>query len=565
MSGIDTNLRIFQIQGSGRVSPFEGETVTTSGQVTGHRHDGFFIQDLEGDNDENTSDGIFVACSRKRPRIGTNVRVTGRVEEYTKSDRETDEPMTRLKAFSIVGLGKSAKRIEPEKIDENTIPQDPKLASKFFEAHEGMLMELPAGAVLSAPSNPFGDYVAFLPREDDCLTHYGTLRIDPDSPEKRLWNFRISKDLGPRPAVNVGATLKQPVSGPLFYRVGGWQIEAQNIPGIDNKKIAYRATSLLPTDTHMTVMTLNTFNLDPKHERRSLVETSFDIDDDVGAGRFASLAHEIVDLCHCSDIIPLQEIQDNNGAEKGGGTAADLTGKMLCDEVKKLSGKTYQYVDVPPKANADGGQPNANIRNGFMFNPERVTLVGDVERIGEDEPCFVDSRKPLVGTFRFNATGEEIVIINVHQASKRHTIPWNANDGVEVDPREDMRVGQAQFIRDYVEQLKGQGTRFYVTGDFNDFEFSKSVQTLSQNGNANLVETVPEEDRFDYVFRGMSQVLSHGIVDEKEVLNRTVLYEILPENALFGQRPGVFNDRPTDHGIAVAQFDMTNKAKGETG
>ena len=34
----------------------------------------------------------------------------------------------------------------------------------------------------------------------------------------------------------------------------------------------------------------------------------------------------------------------------------------------------YQYVNIDPVNNQDGGAPNANIRVGFLYNPERVTL-----------------------------------------------------------------------------------------------------------------------------------------------------------------------------------------------
>src|SRR4030095_6375278 len=51
---------IAQIQGSGNLSPLNGNVVTTSGIVTGIKTNGFFLQMPIGDGNVNTSDGIFV-------------------------------------------------------------------------------------------------------------------------------------------------------------------------------------------------------------------------------------------------------------------------------------------------------------------------------------------------------------------------------------------------------------------------------------------------------------------------------------------------------------------------
>jgi predicted extracellular nuclease len=42
------------------LSPLNGNTVTTSGVVTGIKTNGFFLQMPVGDGNANTSDGIFV-------------------------------------------------------------------------------------------------------------------------------------------------------------------------------------------------------------------------------------------------------------------------------------------------------------------------------------------------------------------------------------------------------------------------------------------------------------------------------------------------------------------------
>ena len=72
------------IQGHGMTTPLAGETVTTQGIVVGDFEGpapalrGFFLQDLRGDGDVATSDGVFVFNGdRDDVRVGDVVRVTG--------------------------------------------------------------------------------------------------------------------------------------------------------------------------------------------------------------------------------------------------------------------------------------------------------------------------------------------------------------------------------------------------------------------------------------------------------------------------------------------------------
>jgi predicted extracellular nuclease len=86
---------IYDIQGSGAVSPLEGEAVLTEGVVTGDFQDGgagtngdlngFYIQSVPGDGDPATSDGIFVFDGfgpSVDVAVGDAVRVSGTVAEF---------------------------------------------------------------------------------------------------------------------------------------------------------------------------------------------------------------------------------------------------------------------------------------------------------------------------------------------------------------------------------------------------------------------------------------------------------------------------------------------------
>ena len=81
-----TSLTIPQIQGAGTTSPYISQSVKTSGIVTAKfigtgTIGGFFMQDMLGDNNSLTSDGIFVATTTDNVLVGDNAEITGTVSE----------------------------------------------------------------------------------------------------------------------------------------------------------------------------------------------------------------------------------------------------------------------------------------------------------------------------------------------------------------------------------------------------------------------------------------------------------------------------------------------------
>ena len=87
-------LEIFEIQGDGLASPFNGQVVDTDDNVvTCLATDGFFMQTpTPGDDDVNTSDGIFVFTGgAPTVAVGDQVDVIGRVNEFFGFTEITDD------------------------------------------------------------------------------------------------------------------------------------------------------------------------------------------------------------------------------------------------------------------------------------------------------------------------------------------------------------------------------------------------------------------------------------------------------------------------------------------
>jgi len=327
---------------------------------------------------------------------------------------------------------------------------------------------------------------------------------------------------------------------------------------VSSVNLKEQTTKLRAKDSFMTVLTLNGFNLDTTIEDPAKVKApDRDVDDDVGQGRFGGLARAIVENAACPDIVALQEIQDDDGAEISDVVSAERTLEELISAVRRGGGPTYTWADLPPEAGADGGQPGGNIRNAFLYDSKRVQLVpGSLQRLGQEHSAFADSRKPLTARFRLLQSSGELEIVNVHLASKRNQNGLFAPKQPGFDPRLAIRVEQVQLIGEHLATLRAAEVDYYVTGDFNDFEFSQTLYELIGDHSINLVDRIPEEQRYDYNHRGLSQALMHGVIAKRQLVGRLAEYEILHSNALTGTSPGQLGGKASDHGYVIARLQL---------
>lgn len=563
--------RIYEIQGSGLYSPMADQEVEVEGVVTGKVRRGYFLQDPSPSGVKGCSDGIFVFSPKFLPTVGSWVTVKGKVVDYEQEG--SLRPVTQIKAYATHQKAPEGPRIEPIILGREIAYMTAEAQAEWLNQYEGMMMAIAPGATFLAPSNPFGDYVvlpAFPEAADSAdadkdtdtnadaeskllFTREGGLMIDLEQPHRWYPNFRI-RDYDDAPSVNVGATLTSWVAGPLNYRVGSFQISALGSIDVDNQSVAVEADPGFDPEGSIRVMTVNGFNLDVKVEREGLVDNPRrDIDDDVSDQRFINIARDIVQKGFSPDIVALQEIQDNDGAEITDVVDASETYQRIIDRIRDQGGADYEWADIPPKLNADGGQPGGNIRNGFLYRPDTVTFRPEtLQRLGEQAAAFEDSRKPIEAHFVSKATGHELAVFNLHLASKRHQISIFAHTQPGFDPRESIRVEQAQIIVNRLRELDDAGVDYYVTGDFNDLENSTTLATLVGDHRSNLVYTLPPESRYDYNHRGKLQVLMHGVVPTTMLEEKRVEYRILHGNELIGVRPGTLGTKPTDHAYVMA-------------
>ena len=168
-------------------------------------------------------------------------------------------------------------------------------------------------------------------------------------------------------------------------------------------------------------------------------------------------------------------------------------------------------------------------------------------RIDPGNAAFDNSRKPLAGEFTFN--GERLFVIANHFVSKGGDDPLFGRFQPPMFDSETKRVQQAQAVNDFVDSILAidSNANIVVLGDLNDFEFSAPLSTLKGGVLNNLIETLPQSERYTYVFEGNSQALDHILISNNLLNNFGIEYDVVHVNAEFAVRA-------SDHDPQVARI-----------
>ena len=581
---------IQDVQGNGFVSPLNGKSISkVEGIVTAVRSsgsNGFWIQQDHPDTTRaSASSGVFVYTSSASVAVGDEVLVSGRVSDYyplasgETSSNTSSLSITEVTPNTITKVSSGNPVPAPLLLTSTTVPDlyAPSTASgnvesittvnpshsalEFWEAHEGMLVEVDNARVVGPGKAQYGEiYLTTKPLQQPTYRG-GTYLDDYSIPSGRLL---VSSTSGTVPAANVGDVLTGATRGPVDWSLyGGYDIAATTLGGYQNNSLQPTTATAQASD-QLAVATYNVENLSPADPQSKF--------DTLGAGVVSNLASP--------DVVSLEEIQDNDGPTDDGVVAADQTLTKLTASITAAGGPSYQWAEIDPTNDADGGQPGGNIRNVFLYNPARVSFVakpggtattavsvstgadGTAElsvspgRVDPTNSAWNSSRKPLVGEFVFG--GKKVIVIGNHFDAKLGDQDADGRYQPPARSSETQRKQQATVLNNFVKQVLAADPRanIVVAGDFNDYQFSPSMQTLSDNGATltDLISTLPADQQYTYVYNGISQVLDHIFVSTplSSAGSTAVSYDVIHVNSEFGSQasdhdPQVVRIRPVMH------------------
>ena len=551
------------IQGEGHVSPLAGTSVTTTGIVTALAFNGYYVQDPVGDGNPATSEALFVFHFGHGLSIGDAVELTDTVTEFIPGGASTGNLSTTQMSFpsitvlstgnalptpTVIGLSGrtppneiviSEDEIDPpinlqDAVDDAANIFNPDVDGiDFYESMEAMLVTVEDAVAVSATRrfSTFSAEFFTLPNRgsaaiiepDDARTPRGGIFIQADIDGTGDLNpERVQVQLSGTPLypgdmdlqVKVG-DLVGDVTGVVGYSFGNFEINATQVIAVTDGGLSEESTKLKPKNNHVLVASYNVLNLS--------VGDVFDDEGPDDLAQVAELGTQIVDNLNTPDVIALQEIQDDSGEDDDGVVSADGTLQMLVDAITDAGGPTYVAFNVEPANNTQGGAPGANIRNAFLYNPERVDLVrfeplsaGILSAAGADPTSFDGTRIPLIGVFEFK--GIEFTVVSVHNSSRFGSTPIFGGPQPFVQAGEAEREAQSTALNAYVDYRLATDAEAHiiVTGDFNTFEFTDELVEDVVGPEPVLTNLIPDfakkGDSYSFIFDGNSQMLDHMFV-----------------------------------------------------
>ncbi len=552
---------IYEIQGDGFVSPFEGELVKTSGVVTGDFQGdgalrGFYAQDVDGDEDPATSDGIFVFdrfSSDVDVDVGDLVEIIGEVDEFFGETQLTDVTVT------IVGTN----AVPPTAIAMPVTDQ------ADFEAFEGMLVtfpealsatdhfnlhrfgevELASGGRQFQPTNivspvfPFDDNG--IPSVADVLEPY---RILLDDGNRNQFPDEV-------PYLNADGTLRlgdtvTGLTGNMAYSFSRYRINP-------TEDVAFTPINVRPSEEapdvggDLRVASYNLLNYWTTIDDGSIPfpDSPRGADSDAEFERQRAKTVKAI-LGMDAQIIGLQELE-NNGPDAIG------------DLVDALNDATAPgtWAAVPDPAYPGGIESTNAIKVGMIYQPEAVAPLG--LPVADPAPVFAEDRPPIAQTFV--ADGEVFTVMVNHFKSKGCTDATGGdedqNDGQAC--YNERRTNQAAAVLDFVAELQAAtgDDDVLVIGDLNSYLAEDPVTEL-ETGLDNLVDAyIDPADQYSFVFFGMAGMLDYAFSTEaltSKVTGTAVWHINVDEPRVLDYNDDIVDAGERDSEFMQELFDPTN-------
>jgi hypothetical protein len=528
---------IYTIQGSGSASPLVGQTVTTSGVVTKVQTNGFFMQDLTGDGNPATSDGIFVFTSTA-PTVATGQRVqfTAKVAEFntgaaTNADTaaHTVTELTTLSGLTVLGTGYSIAPTVislPELVDDDleryegmlvTLTGPLTVAQNYFQARYGQLT-LAAGGRLETPTN------RYRPGTPQAVA------LADENARRRIVLDDSSSAQNPNPtpyfSASNGSILRAgdtvgSITGVIDYGLatssntgaGDYKIHPTVAPVLTSSNLRTAAPENVAGNVRVASFNvLNYFTTFTNGNTASgltgqgcMLGTSVAKANCRGADSLAEFTRQRSKIIEAiaainADALGLMEIQNN-----GNTAVQDLVNGLNA----RMGSGTYTAAALPAAGTGDDA-----IRVAIIYKPARLSPLA----APLSDTTAINNRPPLAQSF-VAANGERFSLVVNHLKSKSscpassdvdYTGNFDANDGQGCWNAR--RLAQAQQLRSFVAQVQqASGSNdVLLVGDFNAYAQEDPVYNLTSSG---LVDQIGRFNSFgySYVFDGAAGRIDHAI------------------------------------------------------
>lgn len=520
---------IAQVQGTGDVSPVNGQTVTVEGIVTADYRTGGYkgiVIQTQGsggaeDATPGASDGVFVYLNNLAPalEIGDLVSVTGRVSEYF---GQTQVSPTALAGIEVVTADAGLPEVTP--LPDTVVGTD-------REQYENMLVA-PSGTYRLASSHQLYNFGTLWLNAGEDLNVKSTETTRPGDDAAAIaaanranrillddaWSLQVNNNNHPgqQPyfttdqVVRTGDVVDFSDAGYILqWGFDDWRLQP-TVPIDDSSpadlKVGFDQTNPRPATApevggDVQVGSFNVFNY-----FTTLKSENSDARGAADAEQFAIQKSKIVAAINGldADIVSLMEIENSVKLGKPIDTAlADLV-----DGLNEAAGsEVWAFVPTPEALN--DAATTDYITNAIIYKKDAVSPVGDSATV-TDESVWGNAREPIAQAFDID--GRIVTVVANHLKSK------SPPTGAGAEPADGQgffnadRVAQAEAILDFAGDLEEStgSSDLLLIGDFNAYGKEDPIDVFTSAGWSDLVAD-RTDGQYTYTYDGELGSLDHVI------------------------------------------------------
>ena len=411
------------VQGEGDESPVAGQDVTVRGVVVGDLpgFNGFHLQDVDGDGNALTSDGIFIFRSGAVVGLGDEVAVTGRVSEFntvtqispsTTNVEVCSATPVPLPAPALLDLPAGDQDREPFE-GMLVAPADVLTVSEVFDLTKFGELMLSEGGLLVQPT----ELARPGPAAEAIAIENARRRIILDDGLSARVSTTTRPYLTPTTPVRVGDQVTFTAPTVLGYSFGNWRLQPSD--GTAEGTFAPQNTRTAAPDEvggDMQVAAFNVLNY-------FLTHTGSDARGARSAAQFEKQAGKIVPAIEAlgAEVVTLMEIEDTDSTGYSPGDP-DRAAADLVNRLNEAAGEDkWAYSPLPAELLAVDRDV---IRNAIIYQQHLVQPVGDPVGL-VDETIWFNAREPIAQTFAKD--GDRFTVVANHFKSKSPGSPTGDN------------------------------------------------------------------------------------------------------------------------------------------
>lgn len=515
----DPVVSVGSVQGTGNATPVIGQRVAISGVITGIYPGltGFYVQD-QGDNDPQSSDGIFVYGGQQDLTAlssGEQVVVSGTANEYYDN--------TQLINATWVSCGTSA-------LPQPTVLTLPVSDLNEFERLEGMLVSIRDLTVsdvynldrygeisLSSGLRMTPTQIAESGADAQAVVAANALNelVLDDGQSSNIPAGQPLPYLDVTDPLRVGDVLTSTVTGPLFYSFNKYRIAPASLDSLHFSHTDVPGDApLLAAEGNLRIASFNVLNYFNGDGQQGGFPTSR------GAETYQDFLRQQAKLLQAlkamdADVIGLLEIEND-----GYGELSAIN--QLTQQLNNAMAGQRRYAFVTPDSDTLGTD---RVTSAIIYDKKVLSVTDAAEYLDKNNsatdengiPLFnSDVMRPSLGqSFQVNKDHSQFTLIMNHLRSKSGSCGAGDDDTSNggAGACNGTRTRAAEAIAQWTATTFDNQLPIVLMGDFNSYAMEDPILTLADAGYQRADTVLGQDHSYSYIYQGLVGQLDHALMN----------------------------------------------------